>query len=117
MNRDALNGLGQTVGYRLMPGDNVLPFAAPGASITKRAAFMTKHLWVTQYDPRERFATGDYPNQHPGGAGLPAYVSQDRPIADDNLRHHTSNGEHYIAWRGAVGGRQLANYADRCGLG
>ena len=33
--------------------------------------FMTKHLWVTRYDPRERYAAGDYPNQHPGGAGLP----------------------------------------------
>ena len=32
-------------------------------------AFMTKHLWVTKYDPTERYATGEYPNQHPGGAG------------------------------------------------
>ena len=39
--------------------------------MAKRAGFMTKHVWVTRYDPRERYAAGDYPNQHPGGAGLP----------------------------------------------
>ncbi|HZP15147.1 MAG TPA: primary-amine oxidase, partial [Nocardioides sp.] len=95
VNRDARNGLGQVPGYRLLPGDNVLPFAADGASILKRAAFMTKHLWVTKYDPRERFATGDYPNQHPGGAGLPAYVRQDRPIVDDSIVVWYTFGAHH----------------------
>ena len=71
------NRLGQPVGYKLAPGENVLPFAGPEAAVTKRATFMTKHLWVTPYDPGERYAAGDYPNQHPGGAGLPAYVEDD----------------------------------------
>ena len=49
----------------------------------ERAAFMTKHLWVTPYADRERFAAGDFPYQHPGGAGLrvdgsrPAYRETD----------------------------------------
>ena len=60
-----------------MPGENVLPFASPEASVSKRAAFMAKHLWVTRYDPRERYAAGEYPNQHAGGAGLPSYVADD----------------------------------------
>jgi len=38
----------------------------------KRAAFMGKHLWVTPYSPAEKYATGDYPNQHPGGEELAA---------------------------------------------
>jgi primary-amine oxidase len=96
VNRESPNGLGQVAGYRLMPGDNVLPFAAPTASILARAAFMTKHLWVTRYDPRERFATGDYPNQHPGGAGLPAYVAQDRPIADEAIVVWYTFGAHHV---------------------
>ena len=48
-------------------------------SIARRAAFATKHLWVTRYDPAERYPAGDFVNQHPGGAGLPAYVADDRP--------------------------------------
>ena len=60
-NPSVTNALGQPVGYKLMPGDNILPFAHPTASIIKRAGFMTKHLWVTPYDPDEITATGPYP--------------------------------------------------------
>jgi primary-amine oxidase len=91
------NAFGKPTAYRLVPGDNVLPFAAPDSPILQRAAFMTKHLWVTQYDPSERYATGDYPNQHPGGAGLPSFVAQDRPIADEPLVVWYSFGAHHVA--------------------
>jgi hypothetical protein len=63
-----LNSLGQAVAYKLMPGQNVMLFVPPQASVTKRATFMTKHLWGTPYHPVERYAAGAYPNQHPGGA-------------------------------------------------
>jgi len=95
VNRQSVNAHGQPVGYRLLPGDNVLPFASPTSSVVKRAGFMTRHLWVTRYDPRERFATGDYPNQHPGGAGLPAYASQDRPLVDEALVVWYTFGAHH----------------------
>ena len=72
VNPSVLNRLGEPVAYKLMPGENVLPFAGPEASVTKRAAFMTKHLWVTRHDPRERYAAGEYPNQHAGARACPA---------------------------------------------
>src|SRR5262249_53990052 len=84
-NPSSVNRLGRPVSYRLVPGENVLPFAAPEASISRRAAFMSKHLWVTRYDPRERYAAGDYPNQHAGGAGLAAYTAADRPLENAEL--------------------------------
>jgi primary-amine oxidase len=79
------NRLGEPTAYRLVPGDNVRCFLREDATVMKRAAFMGRHLWVTPYEPAERYATGDYPNQHPGGAGLAAYTAQDRPIADKNI--------------------------------
>ncbi len=48
--------------------------AHPEAMVSKRAGFMRKHLWVTPYRPDELGATGPYPNQHPGGAGLPDWT-------------------------------------------
>jgi Cu2+-containing amine oxidase len=33
----------------------------------------------------ERRAVGDFPNQHPGGAGLPARVAADRPLVDADV--------------------------------
>jgi len=91
------NAFGQPTAYRLVPGDNVLPFAAPDSPILKRAAFMTKHLWVTKYDPTERYATGDYPNQNPGGAGLPAYAAQDRSLENEELVVWYTFGAHHVA--------------------
>jgi primary-amine oxidase len=96
VNPSVKNRLGEPVGYKLMPGENVLPFAAPEAQVTKRAGFMTKHLWVTRYDPREQYATGDYPNQHPGGAGLPSYVRDDAPESADAVVWHTFGAHHVV---------------------
>ena len=95
-NPSVANALGQPVGYKLMPGDNILPFAHPTASIIKRAGFMTKHLWVTPYDPDEITATGPYPNQHPGGAGLPEYTSAGRNIENTDLVMWYTLGYHHV---------------------
>ena len=90
------NALGRPVGYKLMPGENILPFAHPEASIMKRAGFMTKHLWVTPYAPEELSATGPYPNQHPGGAGLPEYTKNDRSVEDTDLVLWYTLGYHHV---------------------
>jgi primary-amine oxidase len=96
VNPSVRNRLGEPVGYKLMPGENVRPFAGPEASVTKRAAFMTRHLWVTRHDPRERYAAGEYPNQHPGGAGLPAYVRDDAPLENTDVVLWYTFGAHHI---------------------
>jgi primary-amine oxidase len=95
-NPSSQNAFGRSTAYRLIPGENVLPFAAPDSPIMQRAAFMAKHLWVTRYDPTERFATGDYPNQHSGGAGLPSYVAQDRSLDDEELVVWYTFGAHHV---------------------
>jgi len=79
------NSLGQPVSYKLMPGENILPFAHPESSVIKRAGFMTKHLWVTPYNPDELYAAGDYPNQHPGDAGLPTWTKANRAIENTDV--------------------------------
>jgi primary-amine oxidase len=79
------NSLGRAVAYRLCPGENVLPFAQPGAAVLARAGFLTKNLWVTPFDPAERFPTGEYPNQNPGGEGLPRWTKSNRAIAERDL--------------------------------
>ncbi len=78
------NRLGEPVGYRLIPGDNAQCFLDDTATVVRRAGFMKRHFWVTRYDPAQKYATGDYPNQNAGDTGLPAYVRQDRPIENTN---------------------------------
>jgi primary-amine oxidase len=96
VNPSVRNRLGEPVGYKLVPGENVLPFAAPGSQVMRRAGFMAKHLWVTRYDPGERYATGDYPNQHPGGAGLPSYVRDDAPLENTDVVLWYTFGAHHV---------------------
>jgi primary-amine oxidase len=95
-NPSSLNAMGQPVAYQLLPGENAVPFAHPEASVSRRANFITKHLWVTPYHPDEKYATGDYPNQHPGGAGLPEWTAANRPIENTNVVVWYVMGEHHI---------------------
>jgi primary-amine oxidase len=96
VNSNVTNRLGQPVGFKLAPGENVLPFAHPNSPILKRAGFMTKHLWVTPYEESERFATGDYPNQHPGGEGLPQWTQANRSIDNTDVVVWYVFGHHHI---------------------
>jgi primary-amine oxidase len=79
------NRLGQAVGYRLIPGENCPALVQPDALIMRRAGFTSNHLWVTSFSERERYAAGDYPNQHPTGDGLPVWTEADRNISDTEI--------------------------------
>src|SRR5207249_880241 len=97
VNPSRRNSLGEPVAYKLEPGPNTLPFYQPGAPALERAKFTTRNVWVTAYEPSEMFPAGDYPNQHPGGAGLPAYAAADRPLEDSDLVvWHTFVAHHVV---------------------
>ena len=85
INPHSTNRMGESVGYKLMPGENAITFARPGAAFLKRVAFITKNFWVTPFSKEERFPAGEYPNQHAGGAGLPEWTRANRRIEDTNV--------------------------------
>jgi primary-amine oxidase len=90
------NRLGQDVAYVLRPESQPALLADDTSSIARRAAFATRHLWVTRYDPAERYPAGDQINQHRGGAGLPAFVARDRDIdGQDIVLWHTFGATHF----------------------
>jgi primary-amine oxidase len=79
------NEHGHLAGYVLVPGENSRPYMSPDAVTRKRAAFVEHHLWVTRMRPGELYAAGDYPNQHPGGEGLPRWVADDEPLLSEDV--------------------------------
>ena len=96
-NPDVLNGTGQPVAYKLQPGECTLPMQAEETHQGwDRAGFAYKHLWVTQYDPAQRYASGDYPNQSAGRDGLPEYISADRPVAGEDVVVWYSFSAHHV---------------------
>ena len=84
-NPSRLNAVGKPVAYSLHPEGNPVLLAADESSIAARAAFAMKHLWVTPYRHDELFPAGDYVNQHPGSAGLPAYTSGNRTVENTEI--------------------------------
>jgi primary-amine oxidase len=93
---EQVNRFGRPVAYTLYPEPTPVLLADPGSSVAGRAGFATSHLWVTQYDPAQRYPAGDFVNQHPGGAGLPSFIAGDRDInGTDIVLWHTFGPTHY----------------------
>jgi primary-amine oxidase len=93
VNPERTNRLGRPVGYALKPEGHPTLLADPDSSIATRAAFATRHLWVTRYAREERYPAGDFVNQHEGGAGLPAWTARDADLAGTD---HT--GTDLVVW-------------------
>ncbi len=85
VNPNVVNRLGQPTAYKLVPGPTPTLYAQPESSVHRRAGFATRNLWVTPFRPDEMRAAGNYPNQHPGGDGLPRWTAADRPIVNTDL--------------------------------
>jgi primary-amine oxidase len=97
VNESVRNAHGRPVGYQLVPGPSTLPPLQPDAPALDRARFATRNLWVTAYDPDQKHAAGQYPYQHPGGAGLPEFTRGNRPVRDaDIVVWHTFVAHHVV---------------------
>jgi primary-amine oxidase len=94
-NPERMNRLGRPVAYVLRPQEQPTLLADPGSSIARRAAFATKHLWVTRYAEDERYPAGEFVNQNPGVAGIPAWTMGDRGLdGEDVVLWHTFGVTH-----------------------
>ena len=85
VNEQVKNHMDHPVGYKLIPGHTTFPLALPESTIGKKAGFMYKHLWVTKNNDSEKYPAGDYPFQHPGGAGLPEWTKANRNIENEDV--------------------------------
>ena len=95
-NPDRTNRLGQPVAYALHPEGLPTLLADPASSIARRAAFTTRHRWVTAQDDEQRYPSGQYVNQNPGNTGIDTWVRADRDIdGTDIVLWHTFGLTHF----------------------
>ncbi|SEE66165.1 primary-amine oxidase [Rhizobiales bacterium GAS191] len=85
VNPNVANSVGKPTGYKLMVQPSPLMLAQEGSFAHRRGGFAAKHVWVTPFAPSEKYASGDYPNVHAGGDGLPRYVQQNREIENRDI--------------------------------
>ncbi|KRD13019.1 tyramine oxidase [Mycobacterium sp. Root265] len=90
------NELGIPVAYKLVPKDVVPVMVQEGSYIYDRARFLQHNLWVTKYDPAEKFAAGDYMYQSADVQGLPDFVADDAPLEDSDVVLWYTLGAHHI---------------------
>lgn len=84
-NPNVKNSVGKAPGYKIVVMPSPLMLAQPESTVAQRGGFAKKHIWVTPFDAVEKYASGDYPNVHAGGDGLPKYVQQNRPIENTDV--------------------------------
>jgi primary-amine oxidase len=96
INPNSRNLVDQPVGYRIVPGENTVPFSLPDSSVRRRAGFIEKHLWVTPRTAEERYPAGEFPYMHPGGDGLPRWTQADRPIENTDLAVWYTLNHHHV---------------------
>ncbi len=85
VNESSRNGLGTPVGYKLVPGACFPAMMDPGSPVLRRAQAIGHTLWVTPYEPDERWPCGEFPVQSVEDAGLPAWTAANRPIENTDV--------------------------------
>lgn len=92
----ARNAMGQATGYRLHPEGSVRPFVAPDSPSGVRMPFVYNQLWLTQYDPDERYPGGEFVNQSDGADGVHAYATKARSIDNEDVVAWHVFGLHHL---------------------
>jgi primary-amine oxidase len=90
------NRLGRPTGYQLVPGHSFPPMMDPASPVFRRARAIGHTLWVTPYDPAERWPCGEFCNQSEQDDGLGAWTTQNRPIAGTDVVLWYVFGVHHI---------------------
>ncbi len=96
VNPEVKGPVGYPVSYEVKYGANAIPLLRRDDWPQQRAGFTDYHLWVTPYDPTERYAAGTYPNQSRGGEGLPRWTARDRPIENRDIVLWYTLGFHHV---------------------
>jgi primary-amine oxidase len=96
VNENATNGLGTPVGYKLVPGGCFPAMMDPTSPVFRRAQVMGHTLWVTPYQPDERWPSGEFPVQSEEDSGLPAWTAANRPIDNTDVVLWYVFGIHHI---------------------
>ena len=96
INPSRRNARGYNTGYIVESHANADPLLK-GPDF-KRARFIGHNLWVTAYDPDERYAAGDTPNQNPGEPGLPEYIQNNQSLVNTDIVLWLTMGFHHVPW-------------------
>ncbi|MDB5565252.1 MAG: tyramine oxidase [Tardiphaga sp.] len=85
INPNKTNYAGSSVAYKLEASNCVTPFTHPDSPSGKRSTFIQNHVWVTAFDPEERYPAGEFMNHSDGSGGIADFIKKDRPIENADI--------------------------------
>ena len=88
--------LSHPVGYEIMPGVTGATLLDPDDMPQKVGAFAEHQLWVTPYEPAERYASGLFPTSSKGNDGLGVWTKANRPIENTDIVAWYTVGFHHV---------------------
>lgn len=97
------NKVGNPVSYQIIPFAGGTHPVAKGALFSpddwlyKRVGFMDKQIWVTRYDPNERYPEGKYPNRSTSDTGLLHYTADNASIENKDIVVWITTGTTHVA--------------------
>jgi primary-amine oxidase len=95
-NEGVKNSLGQMTSFEIMPGETGISLLPSTEWPQKRAGFSEHNLWVTPYDPNERYVSGVYVMGSKGEDGLTEWVKKNRSIMNTDIVAWYTVGFHHV---------------------
>jgi primary-amine oxidase len=97
------NKMGYPVSYQVIPYAGGTHPVAKGANfgsdewLYHRLSFMDKQLWVTRYNPQERYPEGKYPNRSASDSGLGQFSADNQSIENSDDVVWLTTGTTHVA--------------------
>jgi len=95
-NENVKNALGQHTSFEIMPGETGISLLPSSEWPQKRAGWSEHNLWVTPYDPNERYVSGVYVMGSKGEDGLTEWVKKNRNIMNTDIVAWYTVGFHHV---------------------
>jgi primary-amine oxidase len=96
INESRKNAVGNAASYEILFANHARLLLDPEDWPAKRARFLQHDVWVTPFDPAERYAAGDYVFESKTAGGLPAWTARDRAIRNKDIVVWVNLGMHHL---------------------